>query len=202
MLDSPCDGPHPAAEHSRPVSTTPGWGALPLCLFVGPNMGTAHMELPDATWLRRLDTERRLGNISGDRERVLRVLWTEIEMGNPMPSEAALADLAGVKRSTVQRAKQAARALGLLEWDRVRHYVGNLRRDKPCSYRTQMPAAPAVCRKHQRDARAGSIKEASGPTRSVRQQLAALLPVTAAMQALIAARQADISRNPPPAFRP
>ena len=147
------------------------------------------MDLNDS-WPRRLDCERRAGNISGDRARVLLELWRCCTRGDDMPSEARLADLAGVKRSTVQRAKQDGRALGLLDWDRVRHYVGNLRRDKPCSYRVQMPGAAVVRRKHQIDARAARTKEASGPTRSAQQQIAALPPITAGLQSLWAARRA------------
>ena len=152
------------------------------------------MDLDDS-WLRRLDCERRAGNISGDRARVLLELWRCCTRGDNMPSEARLADLAGVKRSTVQRAKQDGRALGLLEWDRVRHYVGNLRRDKPCSYRVQMPAAPVVRRKHQLDARAGSKAK---PIRSAQQQIAALPPITAGLQALWAARTARWQGYPTP----
>ena len=154
------------------------------------------MDLDDS-WPRRLDCERRAGNITGDRARVLVELWRCCTRGDDMPSEARLADLAGVKRSTVQRAKQDGRALGLLDWDRVRHYVGNLRRDKPCSYRVQMPVASVVRRKHQIDARAGSKAKASGPTRSVERQLAAMPPITVELQALWAARRArygDLSR--------
>lgn len=147
------------------------------------------MDLDD-TWTHRLDNERRCGNIPGDQARALLELWRCCIRGDDMPSEARVADLAGVSKRTVSRAKATGRALGLLLWERQWAVVDGLRQELPCSYRVEMPATPCVRRERQSGARPGSISKASGPTRSVQQQMAVLPFVTAELQALWAARQA------------
>jgi len=153
------------------------------------------MDLDD-TWPRRLDNERRLGNIPGDQARALLELWRCCTRGDDMPSEARVASLAGVSKRTVSRAKATGRALELLLWERQWAVVDGLRQERPCSYVVEVPAAPCVRRERQSGARTGSTSRASGPTRSVQQQLAALPPVTAELRALIAARQAKYGGLP------
>ena len=145
----------------------------------------------DDTWPRRLDCERRAGNITGDRARVLLVLWRCCIRGDDMPSEARLADLAGVSKRTVCRAKAAGRALGLLAWERQWAVLDGLRQERPCSYRVETPTAPVVRRERQAGARSVSTSKEGRPTRTARQQIAALPPVTAELQALWAARRAS-----------
>lgn len=146
------------------------------------------MDLDDA-WPHRLDNERRCGNIPGDQARALLELWRCCIRGDDMPSEARVADLAGVSKRTVSRAKATGRALGLLAWERQWAVVDGLRQERPCSYQVEMPAAPCIRRERQSGARPGSIRKASGPTRSVQQQIAALPPITTELQALWAVRQ-------------
>ena len=155
------------------------------------------MDLDDS-WPRRLESERRAGNITGDRARVLLELWRCCIQGDYAPSEARLADLAGVSKRTVCRAKATGRALGLLAWERQWAMADGLRQERPCSYRVKAPTAPVVRRERQLGARSGSIREASGPTRSVERQLAALPPITAGLQALWAARRARYGGRPTP----
>jgi len=137
----------------------------------------------DRDWLDRLDLERRARNVTGDQARVLTVLWTLVMNGDHEPSEARLASEAGVSRATVQRAKRTGRALGLLEWERQWRQEGELRRERPCAYRVELPVGPVVRRpqrEHQAAARAVIL--------SVEQQISALPPVTDAMRAMVAAR--------------
>ncbi len=146
------------------------------------------MDLDD-TWPTRLDNERRLGNIPGEQARALLELWRCCIRGDDMPSEARVASLAGVSKRTVSRAKATGRALGLLLWERQWAVVDGLRQERPCSYRVEVPAVPCIRRERQSGARAGSISKASGPIRSVQQQMAVLPPITVELQALWAARQ-------------
>lgn len=142
----------------------------------------------DCEWLDRLDLERRARNVTGDQARVLTVLWTLVMNGDHEPSEARLASEAGVSRATVQRAKRTGRALGLLEWERQSRMEGELRRERPCAYRVELPAGPVVRRprrEHQGAARAVSL--------SVEQQLAALPAPTETHRAMVAARQTRIA---------
>ena len=151
----------------------------------------------DDSWPRRLDCERRAGNISGDQERALRALWQCCIQGDDAPSEARVANLAGVSKRTVARAKVTGRALGLLAWERQWAVLDGLRQERPCSYRVKTPTAPVVRRERQAGALPVRTKEVRGPTRSAQQQMAALPPVTAELQALWAARRAryeDLSR--------
>ena len=152
-------------------------------------IGAEPLDLDDS-WPRRLDCERRAGNVSGDRARVLLELWRCCIRGDDMPSEARLADLAGVSKRTVCRAKAAGRALGLLAWERQWAVLDGLRQERPCSYRVETPTAPVVRRERQAGARSVRTREEGRPTRSARQQIAALPPVTMGLRALWAARQA------------
>ena len=136
----------------------------------------------DTNWLDRLDRERRVGNVPGDQARALVQLWTLVMNGDDMPAEQRVADLAGVSKRTVARAKVTGRALGLLVWERQWDVLDGLRQERPCSYRVEMPAAPCVRRERQPVARSVS--------RSVKQQLAALPMPDAAMLAMLSARSA------------
>lgn len=66
-----------------------------------------------------------------------------------MPSEARVADLVGVSKRTVCRAKATGRALGLLVWERQWAVMDGLRQERPCSYRVETPAVPCVRRERQ-----------------------------------------------------
>jgi hypothetical protein len=105
---------------------------------------------------------------------VLHALGRLIAMGDDMPSEARLASEAGCGRRSVQRAKTAARSLGLLAWER-RFAGAGLRRELPCAYRAETPVAPVVRRERQADKR---VQE-SGFRRSVEAQIAACGAITA-----------------------
>lgn len=155
------------------------------------------MDLDDS-WPRRLECERRAGNISGDQERALRALWQCCIQGDDAPSEARVASLAGVSKRTVARAKVTGRALGLLAWERQWAMLDGLRQERPCSYRVETPTAPVVRRECQSGKPSGSIREARGPTRSVERQIAALPPVTVELQALWAARTASYGSGATP----
>jgi len=142
----------------------------------------------DREWLDRLECERRCGNVPACQALVLRALWVLVLSGDHEPSEARLASEAGVSRATVQRAKRTGRALGLLEWERQWRQEGELRRERPCAYRVELPAGPVVRRpqrEHQAAARAVNL--------SVQQQLAALPAPTEAHRAMVAARQTRIA---------
>lgn len=144
-------------------------------------------------WPHRLDCERRCRNITGDQARVLMELWRCCLRGDDMPSETRLADLAGVSKSTVQRAKARGRTLGLLDWQR--QWDGPyLRRERPCSYRVQTPASPCVRRERQEGAGTVNTRK-TGAHRNVAQQLAALGPMPEGLAALIAARQARLAES-------
>ena len=153
------------------------------------------MDLDD-TWPRRLEDERRCRNIPGDQARALLELWRCCIRGDDMPSEARVANLAGVSKRTVARAKVTGRALGLLLWERQWVVADGLRHELPCSYRIEMPAPPCIRRECQSGALPGSTSKARGPTRSVQQQIAAMPPVTAEIRMLLAVRQAKYGGLP------
>lgn len=121
----------------------------------------------DALWLRRLDQERRLRNLTPAHELVLRAIALDLALGHPEPSEARLMSQAGVSRSTVQRAKARGRALGLLVWERRYSAAGGRRVELPCRYRLERPMAPA---RRLRERQLGARRVA----RSIEVQLAAL----------------------------
>ncbi|RYF24000.1 MAG: hypothetical protein EOO77_01015 [Oxalobacteraceae bacterium] len=123
----------------------------------------------DAVWRRRLDQERRLGNLTASHELVLVAIGRDLVLGYPEPSEARLMSEAGVSRSTVQRAKTRGRQLGLLEWERRFAWDGGRRVERPCTYRTITPATAPQKRERQPEARTESTIQ-----RSVEAQLRAL----------------------------
>ncbi len=142
----------------------------------------------DREWLDRLECERRCGNVPACQALVLRALWVLVLSGDHEPSEARLASEAGVSRATVQRAKRTGQTLGLLEWQRQWRTEGELRRERPCAYRVELPAGPVVRkprREHQPAQRAVSL--------NVQQQLATLPPITEAMRAMVAERWASMA---------
>ena len=110
----------------------------------------------DAVWRRRLDQERRLGNLTASHELVLAAIGRDLSLGYPEPSEARLMSEAGVSRSTVQRAKTRGRQLGLLEWERRFAWDGGRRVELPCTYRTITPGTAPGKRERQAEARVGS----------------------------------------------
>lgn len=123
----------------------------------------------DAVWRRRLNQERRLGNLTASHELVLVAIGRDLMLGYPEPSEDRLMSEAGVSRSTVQRAKVRGRQLGLLEWERRFAWAAGRRVERPCAYRTMTPATVPQKRERQPEARTGSTIQ-----RSVEAQLRAL----------------------------
>ena len=140
-------------------------------------------------WTPRIEIERRLGNVTPSEALVLVELWRLLIVGDHEPSEARLATLAGVSRSTVGRAKKTARALGLLTWERQRDPGTTIQQERPCAYQLAMPTAPPVRRVRQADERQAS--------RSIRQQLEGLRMPTEAERRMLAERSARIFGPPP-----
>ena len=143
----------------------------------------------DIEWNRRLDLERRLGNLTATHCLVLSAIALDIALGYPEPSEARIMSQSGVSRSSVQRAKARGRALGLLEWARRFHRGPYRREELPCAYRATMPTRPAR-REHQREARTRTTIQ-----RSVSQQLNSLPVPTEFQKRLWEERKAGMNNR-------
>ncbi len=100
-------------------------------------------------WRRRLELERRGHNLTLHRRDALRALLSFQGEGGLFPSDAAVAELAGVSERTVRRARVDARELGLLTWKRTRKLVAGRWRQGPNRYAVAIPAGP-VCPAGQR----------------------------------------------------
>jgi hypothetical protein len=110
-------------------------------------------------WRKRLDLERRSGNLTPARMLALRALLSFIGADGLFPSDAAVADLSGLSVSTVQRARRDARGLGLLTWERTRKLVDGRWRQGSNRYTIATPERP-VCPAGQSDRqRQGSSKK-------------------------------------------
>ncbi len=73
---------------------------------------------PDADpWLHRLHNEMWCKNVTTSQTFALAYLWRCYFQGEAKPSDARVADLAGVSESTVMRARAKGRKLGLLTRD-------------------------------------------------------------------------------------
>jgi hypothetical protein len=108
-------------------------------------------------WRKRLDLERRAGNLTPARMLALRALLSFVGADGLFPSDAAVAGLSGLSVSTVQRARRDARALGLLKWERTRKLVDGRWRQGSNRYTIAIPERP-VCSDSQTDRR-GRKKE-------------------------------------------
>lgn len=97
-----------------------------------------------APWRKRLDVERRAGNLTATRQLALRAVLAFVGADGLFPSDAAVAALAGCSSRTVRRARHDARALGLLAWERTRKLDGGRWRQGPNVYRVNVPTTP-VC---------------------------------------------------------
>jgi len=95
-------------------------------------------------WRRRLELERRAHNLTLHRQKALRTLLAFWGGEGLFPSDAAVADLAGVSERTVRRARVDARELGMLTWQRTRKLVAGRWRQGPNRYNVVIPAGP-VC---------------------------------------------------------
>lgn len=95
-------------------------------------------------WRRRLELERRAGSLTLHHRDALRALLSFQGEGGLFPSDAAVAQLAGVSERTVRRARVDARELGLLTWQRTRKLVAGCWRQGPNRYAVAIPARP-VC---------------------------------------------------------
>ncbi len=95
-------------------------------------------------WRRRLELERRAHTLTLHRQKALTTLLSFWGAEGLFPSDAAVADLAGVSERTVRRARVDARELGLLTWQRTRKLVAGRWRQGPNRYAVAIPAGP-VC---------------------------------------------------------
>ncbi len=100
-------------------------------------------------WRRRLELERHARNLTLHRQKALGTLLAFWGAEGLFPSDAAVAELAGVSERTVRRARVDARELGLLTWQRTRKLVGGRWRQGPNRYAVAIPAVP-VCPAGQR----------------------------------------------------
>ncbi len=100
-------------------------------------------------WRRRLELERRAHNLTLHRQKALGTLLAFWGAEGLFPSDAAVADLAGVSERTVRRARVDARELGLLTWQRTRKLVAGRWRQGPNRYSVTVPTQP-VCSGGQR----------------------------------------------------
>lgn len=117
-------------------------------------------------WRRRLELERRAGNLTPARRDALRALLAFVGDDGLFPSDAAVAALAGHSVSTVRRARNDARELGMLSWRRTRKLVDGRNRQGSNAYEVTTPSSP-VCPDSQieRRRKAVSKQEAPKPTR-------------------------------------
>jgi hypothetical protein len=90
-------------------------------------------------WRRRLELERRAHNLTPARRDCLRALLAFVGEAGLFPSDAAVAELAGHGVRTVQRARDDARELGLLTWERTRRLVDGRWRQGPNRYTIAIP---------------------------------------------------------------
>ncbi len=95
-------------------------------------------------WRRRLELERRAHNLTLHRQKALTTLLAFWGAEGLFPSDAAVADLAGVSARTVRRARVDARELGMLTWQRTRKLVAGRWRQGVNRYSVVIPARP-VC---------------------------------------------------------
>lgn len=95
-------------------------------------------------WRRRLELERRAHTLTLHRQKALTTLLAFWGAEGLFPSDAAVAELAGVSERTVRRARVDARELGLLTWQRTRKLVAGRWRQGANRYNVVIPAGP-VC---------------------------------------------------------
>lgn len=126
------------------------------------------MDRTDQSWTARVWREFHAGNLTRAFRDVLLTLRTYRGRGGSIhPSHATLADRVDCGRSTVQRALQAARDLGLVQWTerRVRAAWRSLRTSNRYWLTVpEKPVSPGQCTKR-RNAAGGESKvkkEASG----------------------------------------
>jgi hypothetical protein len=91
-------------------------------------------------WRQRLLTERLIRNITEKHERALLYLRGLIEAGHDQPSHGELAAALTIGISVIKDALSRAKALGLLDWDRVYEVLANgSRRQRANCYRWHLP---------------------------------------------------------------
>jgi hypothetical protein len=91
-------------------------------------------------WRERLLTERLMRNITEKHERALLYLHALIEAGHNEPSHGELAAALTIGISVIKDALSRAKALGLLDWDRVYEVLANgSRRQRANCYRWHLP---------------------------------------------------------------
>ncbi len=138
-------------------------------------------------WRRRLELERRARNVTLHRQKALTTLLAFWGGEGLFPSDAAVAELAGVSDRTVRRARVDARELGLLTWQRTRKLVAGRWRQGANRYTVAVPAGP-VCPGGQRGRpRQGSKKQEAPKGRDA--ALIALTRSAARMPDLLAMRR-------------
>jgi hypothetical protein len=149
-------------------------------------------------WRRRLELERRAGNITLYRKAALNALLAFHGTEGLWPSDAAVAALAGVSERTVRNARNEARELGLLTWERTRKRGADGRwRQGPNSYTVAVPASPVCpggkrCRQRQERKKEAGAGEGRATPRAPQQPpqftFSAATAALAARRAVIEAR--------------
>jgi hypothetical protein len=146
-----------------------------------------------ASWTARVWQEFKSGNLTRTARDVLLTLATYRGHGGLIcPSHATLAERVDCHPSTVLRALQAARDLGLVRWSerRVRAAWRSLRTSN--RYRLLVPEAPVVAGVHtnRQSAGGGESKFKKEAPEQDRGALAAMLAGAAKLPDLLAARRA------------
>ena len=95
-----------------------------------------------SAWRRRLELERLAGHLTMHRQHALRTLLAFVGDRGLFPSDQAVAELAGCCARTVRRAREEARELGLLTWQRTRKLVDGRWRQGSNRYTVAIPDRP------------------------------------------------------------
>jgi len=144
-----------------------------------------------ASWTTRVWQEFRAGNLTRGYRDVLLTLATYGHGGSIHPSHETLAERVNCHASTVLRALQAARDLGLVRWSerRVRAAWRSLRTSN--RYRLIVPKEPVTPgqRTNQQSAGGGESKFKKEAREGSRAALAAMLAGAARLPDLLAARR-------------
>ena len=142
-----------------------------------------------AAWRRRIAAEHAGRHLTHARRAALLALVTCLST-NTEPTDANVAKMSCTSPRTVRRARQDARALGLLSWDRTRRVVAGRWRQGANAYVLALPTTP-VCSGGQLGRARQERKDGKGPTMGAQAQIAAIggVPLGFPTLAQIAARR-------------